>query len=179
MHDRHVEHAVEASAHLAEPLGHVRAALTRDLGFLVASETVVDPTGRDRFESFLAVEIGSGTQVQQAIVGEVGPMAWTGDGVVVSVRWQPASHTHILPVFAGEFEFTADPPGSTVLLRGAYTVPLGPAGHVVDWAAGARLAERVLARHLESVAERIDQEARRSAASEQEQVGPGPENFLG
>ena len=174
-----MEHVVEASVHLAERLGHVRAALTRDVGLLVASGTVADAMGRDGFESSLAVEVGSGTQVQQAIVGEVGPMTWTDDALVVAVQWQPASHAHLLPAFAGEFELTADPPGTRVVLRGAYTVPLGPAGRVVDWAAGRRLAHRVLARHLESVAERIDQEARDAAASKQEPAGPGSENFLG
>jgi hypothetical protein len=174
-----VEHAVEASVHLAERLGHVRAALTRDVGLLVASGAVADATGRDRFESSLAVEVGSGTHVQQAIVGEVGPMTTRDDAVVVAVQWQPASHVHLLPAFAGEFELTADPPGTRVVLRGAYTVPLGPAGRVVDWAAGRRLAHRVLAKHLESVAERIDKKARHVAASRQEPAGPGSDYFLG
>jgi hypothetical protein len=174
-----VEHAIEASVHLAEPLGHVRAALARDVSCLVAAGTTADRLGRGRFESSLAVEIASGTQVQQAIVGEVGPMAWTDEALVVAVQWQPASHAHVLPAFAGEFELTAEPPGTRLLLRGAYTVPLGPAGRVVDWTAGRRLAQRVLTKHLESVAERIDQEARDGAASEQEPLGPGSENFLG
>ena len=174
-----MEHAIEASVHVAEPLRHVRAALTRDVGFLVAGETTADPQGRDRFESSLAVEIGSGTQVQQAIVGELGPMAWADDALVVPVQWQPASHAHVLPAFAGEFELTAEPPGTRVLLRGAYTVPLGPAGRIGDWAAGRRLAQRVLARHLDSVAERIEKEVSDAAVSEQEPHGPGSENFLG
>ena len=144
------------------------------MGLLVAAGTTAD-----RFESSLAIEIGSGTQVQQAIAGEVGPTAWTDDALVVPVQWQPTSHAHLLPAFEGQFELTADPPGTRMLLRGAYTVPLGPAGRVADWAAGRRLAQRVLTRHLESVAERIDQEARSAAASEQEQPGPASENFLG
>ena len=178
-HDHHVEHAIEASAHLAEPLRRVRAALARDVGLLMSTGTSADRLGGDRFESSLAIEVGSGTQVQQAIVGEVGPMEWVDDTVVVAVQWDPASHPHLLPAFSGRFELTADPPGTRVLLRGAYTVPLGPAGRVADWAAGRRLAHRVLTRHLESVAQRIDQEARGEAAAEQEQPGPATENFLG
>lgn len=178
-HDHHVEHAIEASAHLAEPFERVRAALTRDVGLLMSSGSSADRLGGDRFESSLAIEVGSGTQVQQAIVGEVGPMEWADDTVVVAVQWDPASHAHLLPAFSGRFELTADPPGTRVLLRGAYTVPLGPAGRVADWAAGRRLAHRVLTRHLESVGQRIDQEARSEAATQQEQPGPATENFLG
>lgn len=174
-----MERAIEASVHLAEPLSHVRGALHRDLGLLVAAQTTVDRSGHDRFESSLAVEIGSGTQVQQTIVGEVGPMAPSDDALVVPVQWQPASHEDVLPAFAGEFELRGEPPGTRVLLRGAYTVPLGAVGRVGDWAAGRRLAQRVLARHLELVAKRIDREARDAAAPEEEQGGPGPENFLG
>ena len=173
-----MEHAIEASAHLREPLDRVRAALALDLGLLVSPGTTTGPKGGDRFESSLAIEIGSGTQVQQAIVGEVGPMVQTGDALVVAVQWDPASHAHLLPSFSGRFELTADPPGSRIVLRGAYTVPLGPAGLVADWAAGRRLAQRVLTRHLESAADRIDQEARLAAPSE-EQPSPGSENFLG
>jgi hypothetical protein len=174
-----VEHAIEASAHLAEPLGHVRAALARDVGSLVLAATTADQPDRDRFESSLAIEIGSGTQVQQTIVGEVGPVARTDDAVVVAVRWQPTSHAHVLPAFAGEFELTADPPGTRILLRGAYTVPLGSAGRLADWAAGRRLAQRVLTLHLEKVGARLDQEASGEAASEPAQPAPGSENFLG
>ncbi|MGH9083917.1 MAG: hypothetical protein ACRDYW_00555, partial [Acidimicrobiales bacterium] len=116
-----MEHAIEASVHLAEPLGRVRTALTGDVGLLVSAATTADRLGRDRFESSLAIEIGSGTQVQQAIVGEVGPISWTDDALVVAVHWQPASHAHVLPAFAGQFELTAAPPGTRILLRGAYT----------------------------------------------------------
>lgn len=174
-----MEHAIESSVHLAEPLGHVRAALDRDVGVLVAAETTVDRLGNQRFESSLAVEIAAGTQVQQAIVGEVGRTTRTDDAIVVSVRWQPASHEHVLPAFAGEFELTSEPPGTCMLLRGAYTVPLGPAGRVGDWAAGRRLAQRVLDRHLVLLAERLEKAAGDAAESAQEPPGPGPENFFG
>ena len=174
-----MEHAVEASVCLSEPLRHVRLALTRDLGLLVAARTTADPSGRDRFESALAVEITSGTEVRQAIVGELGPAAWADGALVVPVLWRPAGHEHVLPGFAGEFELTTEPPGTRLVLRGAYTAPLGPVGRVGDWAAGRRVAARVLVGHLKWVAERIGGAARDAAASAQERLGPASENFIG
>jgi hypothetical protein len=175
-----MEHAVEVSVCLSEPLRRVRPALKRDLGLLVAARTTADPSGRDRFEGSLAVEISSGTTVRQAIAGELGPAAWADGALVVPVRWRPTSHEHVLPAFAGEFELTDEPPGTRLLLRGAYTVPLGPAGRVGDWAAGRRVATRVLIKHLEWVAERIDGATGDATASEHErQPSPGSENFIG
>jgi hypothetical protein len=174
-----VEHAIEAFVHLAEPLSRVRAAVTRDVGVLVASATTDDGGGRARFQTSLAIEIGAGTQVQQAIVGELGPLSRTEDALVVAARWEPVSHTHLLPAFAGAFELTADPPGTRLLLRGSYTVPLGPAGRVADWAAGRRLAKRVLTGHLDAVAVRLHAELLHAAPSEQEPSVPGSEYYLG
>lgn len=175
-----MEHAVEVSVCLGEPLGRVRPALTRDLGLLVEARTTADPSGRERFESGLAVEITSGTEVRQAIVGELGPATWADGHLGVPAHWRPAGHERLLPAFAGEFELTEEPPGTRLLLRGAYTVPLGAAGRAGDWAAGRRVAVRVLVGHLERVAERIDAAARDFAASQHErQLGPGSENFIG
>jgi len=174
-----MEHAVEASVCLAEPLRRVRPTLTRDLGLLVAARTTADPSGHHPFESALAVEITSGTRVQQAIVGELGPATWADGALVVPVGWHPASHEHVLPAFAGEFELTEEAPGTRLLLRGAYTVPLGPAGRAGDWAAGRRLARRVLVTHLEWIAERIDDAARAGPSEQEVQTSPSSENFIG
>ena len=175
-----MEHAVEVSVCLAEPLARVRAALTRDLGLLMAARTVADRSDRHRFESALAAEVAPGTTVREAIVGELGPAAWTDGVLVVPVQWRPASHEHVLPAFAGEFELTREPPGTRLLLRGAYTVPLGPAGRVGDWAVGRRVATRVLVGHLTWVAERLAGAVRDAPASESELTRrPGSENFIG
>jgi hypothetical protein len=175
-----MEHAVETSRRLRQPLGRVRRALTQDLGLLVAARTTSDPSGLERFESALAVEITSGTEVKQAIVGELGPVTWADGHLVVPVRWRPAGHEHLLPAFAGEFELTEGPAGTRLLLRGAYTVPLGAAGRAGDWAAGRRVARRVLTRHLDWVAERLDAAAR-DLAEPPEDAHPGPssENYIG
>jgi len=175
-----MDHAINASVCLGLPLGVVGPAVRRDLGLLVAARTTADPSGRHQFESALAVEVTSGTKVRQAIVGELGPGVWTAGGLVVPVRWRPASHEHILPAFAGEFELTDEPPGARLLLRGSYTVPLGPAGRAGDWAAGRRVARRVLVEHLEWVAGRIDEAAGDTAPSAPKvQPSPGSENFIG
>lgn len=180
-----MEHAIEASVRLTEPLRHVRAALTEEPGILVAADIAAGGRGRERFDGALAIELQGGTKVQQALVGELGPSVWTDDVLVLPVEWKPASHEHLLPTFVGEFECTADHPGCRLVLRGSYTVPLGPAGAVGDHLAGRRVAQRVLDDHLVLVAKRLDEAARRTGAAARERSpagsdeGPGPENYIG
>lgn len=177
-----MERPIEASVTLAEPLRHVRAALGAQPGIVVAASA---PDWRESgpYDGALAIEIGDGTRVVQTLTCDLGPSARDGDTVVLPVQWQPTSHAHVLPAFAGQFELTAAPPGTRLVLRGTYTIPLGPAGRVGDRVAGRRLAQRVLDGHLEAVAERIDQAAQEAAAAALKAPdpddGPGPENYLG
>lgn len=166
---------------LTEPLRHVRTVLAEEPGILVAADTTASGRGGGPFKGALAMEIGDGTKLEQALEGELGPLAWADDALVLPVRWQPASHEHLLPAFAGEFELTTQPAGTRLVLRGLYTVPLGPAGRVGDRVAGRRLAQRVLDGHLESVGVRLDEAARHAAAVAQERSGPAlaPETFIG
>lgn len=176
-----MEHAIETSARLTAPLRHVRTVVTEEPGILVAADATASGRGGGPFSGALAMDIGDGTKVEQAVVGELGPPLWADDALVVPVRWQPASHEHLLPAFAGEFELTASPTGTRLVLRGLYTIPLGPAGRVGDRVVGRRVAQRVLDGHLESVAARLDEAARHGAAAEQELFGPPPatETFIG
>lgn len=175
-----MERAIEASVRLAEPLRHVRTALTEQPGILVAALTITGGPDGSRFDAMLAIEIGDGTRVEQAVVGDLGGPEWTGETLVLPVRWHPATHEHVLPAFEGAFELTPEPPGTRLCLRGAYTVPLGTAGRVGDRIAGRRLAQRVLDHHLETVATHLDDAARH--ASQRPGAGPGgfgSENYIG
>ena len=175
-----MERAIEASVRLAEPLRHVRTALTEQPGILVAADRITGGVDGSEFDSVLAVDIGDGTKVEQAVAGALGVLSWTGATLVLPVRWHPATHEHLLPSFAGAFELIGDPPGTRLTLGGTYTIPLGPAGRVGDRIAGHRLAQRVLDHHLDAVAARLDDAARH--ASERPGAGPegfGSENYIG
>ncbi|MGK2948524.1 MAG: hypothetical protein ACSLFP_08110 [Acidimicrobiales bacterium] len=176
-----MEHAIEASVLLSEPMRHVQAALNEVPGILVGAEMGALGPGGDPFDGVLAVEVGGTTQVQQRVVGDLGPARSDPGGMTLPVRWEPAGHQHLLPAFAGTFEVTPQPPGTRLVLRGSYTVPLGPAGRLGDRVGGRRLAQRVVDHHLEAAGARLDAAARRvhDRSAPEPEDGPGSENFLG
>jgi hypothetical protein len=82
--------------------------------------------------------------------------------------WHPRSErgdlvpiAHMLPTFAGEIGLIIDAAGrQTLVLDGAYAVPLGPVGEAVDALLLGRLARRSAVVLLSDIASRLDQMTR-------------------
>lgn len=93
----------------------------------------------------------------------------------------------MFPSFVGEVAVSEARPGTVLVLRGTYTVPLGWIGRPGDVVAGRRLAHRVLCDHMDAVATLVDAAVTRQAASvgaRRADAAPdglalGPENFIG
>jgi len=167
---------------LEVPIHRARAALAASPGILVATDLPALGADPLPFEGALEVDLGATSGVRQDVTGELGPMTWDARHLTVAVHWEPTAHPHLLPTFVGFFEVMAEPPGSRLTLRGAYTVPLGPAGRVGDRVAGGRVAQRVLDHRLEDVARRLVDAARAIEPEPPEagiDPGTGSENYLG
>lgn len=107
--------------------------------------------------------------------------------VTLPLCWHATGHQRLFPVFEGELEASGYALGSTLTLRCAYTVPLGPVGGVGDRLAGKRLAHRSLTAFLEQTARRLDAEVARRFDAEGWHRAPypvsvrdiGPDNYIG
>ena len=157
-----MERAIEVSTTVRAPV----AACT-DLLSSCALALVGEPVAGDgsQVRIVLRVEGSHGLRgLHQAVACHVGTPRVHAGHVIVHVRWSPLGHERWLPSFDGELGVSASPTreGTTLRLRGCYTLPLGPLGHFGDGVIGHRVARRVLTSFLEDVAARIEQ----SVASE-------------
>lgn len=180
-----MEQAIETSVILQAPVGRVRRVLAEDPGIVVAAAG--EGTRRSRFQAVLSLDLGAGAAVQQEVIATVGPAAAAGGGFVLPLSWRPVGHERVFPSFVGEVVVSEARPGTVLVLRGTYTVPLGWVGRLGDAVAGRRLAHRVLTTHMDAVAQRLGEAVARQAAS----VGEYPidaaldgltvsaENFIG
>jgi hypothetical protein len=181
-----MEQAIEASVGLRAPLGRVRAVLTDAPGVVATTAPTNDERRARRFTSDLVIDLGAGTRAQQEVVVQIGLPVSTTHEILLPVHWEPTGHQHVLPTFEGELVATSGRPGTQLVLRGRYTVPLGWLGRFGDSVAGRRLARKVLGAYLEAVGERLVNEVARRASSPVSVRGPavtagavGSDYFIG
>jgi hypothetical protein len=183
----YMERTVEASTTVRAPFERAREVLVDDCGCVVA-ERVTPQERRDRcFHTVLGVEIGAGGGLHQEVVVDVGAARAIDASVVLPVRWHAAGRERLFPTFAGDLVVTGEDPGSRLVLRGTYAVPLGLLGRFGDGVAGRRLTHRSLSSFLEQAASRLDAEVDRRTASVAWHPAPYPvalreassENYIG
>lgn len=169
------------------PLERAREVLIGDPGCVVADTCSADDRKARCFHTSLGVEVGAGGSLHQEVLVAVGLARSRDDTITLPMRWNPAGHEHLLPSFEGELDVSRDGPGSRVVLRGAYTVPLGLLGRFGDGVAGRRLAHRSLGAFVGKAARRLDAEVNRRHESIAWHPAPYPvavyetpsENYIG
>jgi hypothetical protein len=156
---------IEASTTARAPIDQARGIIRDDVGCILAERCSPEDRKERRFHTSLAVEAAGGGGLHQEVVVEAGRPTPAETGVVLPVRWRAAGHERLLPTFDGALELQEDGLRTRLLLRGAYTVPLGVLGRVGDAVAGRKAAHQSLASFVEQVARRLDAEADRRMES--------------
>lgn len=111
---------------------------------------------RRSFDMSVAVDLGHGTVVAQAVTMHAGRVRDRDDGgVAMHVRWEP-QRAHLLPSFEGELRVLPADGRRTLELDGAYEIPLGGLGRLGDAAAGHVVAQRSLDRLVVGLGHHLD-----------------------
>lgn len=177
---------VEASTRLRAPVEQVREVLIGDPGAVITDRVTPEERRSRSFHTTLAVEVGGGG-VHHDVVIDLRVPESSERSVTLPVSWHATGHERLFPTFRGELEASRDELGTTLTLRGAYTVPLGAMGRLGERLAGKRLANQSLTAFLEQTARRLDDEVgrRTDTATWHPALYPvsvqqvGPENFWG
>lgn len=153
-----VRRTVEVSTAVRAPIGRATEVLVGEPGCVVAEGCTPEERRERRFSTTLGVDLGPGGHLDARVVVELGPARSDAERTTLPVRWRAAGWERMFPAFAGALEASRDGAGTTLVLRGTYTVPLGPLGGFGDGLAGRRVARRSLTAFLEQAARRLDAE---------------------
>ncbi|MGH9177481.1 MAG: hypothetical protein ACRD0N_02855 [Acidimicrobiales bacterium] len=177
---------VEASTKVRAPIERAREVLVGDPGAVVADQVTPDERKTKSFHTTLAVQVGGGGLHHDVVIDLRSPHS-EARAVSVPLSWHATGHQRLFPAFEGELEASGDELGSTLTLRGAYAVPLGPVGRVGERLAGKRVAHQSLVAFLEQSARRLDAEVARRFDAEGWHPAPyavsvreiSPDNYIG
>ena len=125
-----------------------------------------------RFPVEVTVDLRGGSAAGQRAIVELGLPRESGEAVVVDLIWRPVRDSRLLPIFDGSLELTPDGSHTRLHLCGTYRPPLGLVGALFDRIAGHRLARPSVAALLRTVAQRLDDEAFRTAPGARIVVNP-------
>jgi hypothetical protein len=147
-----MERNIEVSTRVPIGLEECRRAFAADALTLVG-----DPV--DGGDGAVRVELHTDPGLRQVVLCRVGRPRASSHEVRIHVRWRAISRERWLPAFDGELIVTDIGPGggSTLTLRGFYTVPLGALGGFGDGLIGHRIARKTLTTLLADVAARVDE----------------------
>lgn len=156
-----VRRTVELSTGLRAPLARAAEVLVGEPSTVVTDASTPEERRLRRLNSTLGVDLGPAGRLDARVIVEMGTVRAETDRTTVAVRWHAAGWERMFPAFAGVMEARKDGEATTLMLRGTYTVPLGPLGGFGDGLAGRRVARRSLTAFLEQAARRLDAEVDR------------------
>jgi len=159
-----MERNINAEATTRASVAGARRVLSDHPSSLVTRGFRSHADGPREFVTNLATSVGSGAAVEQRVTVAIGVPVPDDAGFLVTIAWQPTGHRRLIPSFTGVLSIVALGVQSRLTLRGAYRVPLGPAGRFGDRVIGHRLATRSVQELLDGIARRLEVEAAHQGA---------------
>lgn len=164
---------MELSTGLRAPIARAGEVLVAEAASVVTDESTPEERRLRRLNTTLGIDLGPAGRLEARVVVEMGTARADVDRTTIAVRWHAAGWERMFPAFAGVLEARKEGEAATLVLRGTYTVPLGPLGGFGDGLAGRRVARRSLTAFLEQAARRLDAEVdRRYSAAAPPAVSP-------
>lgn len=160
-----MDRRIEASTTIPAAQARVREILIEDPGSVLGDRVTAEQRREREFPLDLAVDVGGGTSLHQAVLLHVGAPTSVKDGLALPVRWKAIGRERLFPTFRGELRLGTARTGTLLQLTGSYTVPLGTFGRFGDGIAGRRVARRTLGALTEQIARRLDTEVARRLES--------------
>jgi hypothetical protein len=186
--DGTMQRAIEAAATTRVDFAPAREVVLDDPGVVFSDvRTAYERRARD-FRTELTIDLGSGASMHQEVRLQVDDPRLHGTGIVLPVRWRATGRERVLPAFDGELEVTAVRRGTSLRLKGTYTIPMGVVGWFGDAVGGRRVARRSLSVLVARLARQLETEVERrrdSLGSPREsnpvtmRVQEHPEMFIG
>jgi hypothetical protein len=154
---------LHAYSYAEVPFDDAIALLASDAQGLLQKATDASTDQGDRVLATLHLDIG-GFEISRDVVVEVGDFEPVGImRSVVPLRWRAARGHLLFPTVDARLEITAlslEPPLVQVTLTGTYEPPLGAFGELLDRAFDQRVAEVVIHRFVNEVADRLEHRVR-------------------
>jgi hypothetical protein len=158
--DGTMRRVIEAAATTRAPFETVRGVVLNDPGVVFSDARTDEHRPRD-FRTELTIDLGSGASVHQEVRLQLDDPQLHDAGVVLPVRWRATGRERVLPAFDGALEVTAVRRGTSLRLKGTYTIPMGVVGRFGDAVGGGRVARSSLSALVERLAQRLETEVER------------------
>lgn len=166
---------MELSTGLRAPMARAAEVLVAEPASVVSDHSTAAERRQRRLNTTLGIDLGPAGRLDARVVVEMGTARVEVDRTTVAVRWHAAGWERMFPAFAGVLEARKEGEAAILVLRGTYTVPLGPLGGFGDGLAGRRVARRSLTAFLEQAARRLDAGVdRRYSAASPPPISPYP-----
>jgi hypothetical protein len=185
-----MQRAIEAATTSRVAFAPARGVVLDDPGVVFGDARTADEGRPRHFRTELTIDLGSGASVHQEVMLQLEDPQLHEAGVVLPVRWRATGRERVLPAFDGALELTPVRRGTSLRLKGAYTIPMGVVGRFGDAVGGRRVARRSLSALVERLARRLQTEVERRrdwsgwqpeshAVTMQEQAHEHPEIYIG
>jgi hypothetical protein len=153
--------AIEAAAMTRVAFAPAREVVLDDPGVVFSDARIAYERHPRNFRTELTIDLGSGASVHQEVRLQLDDPQLHETGIVLPVRWRATGRERVLPAFDGALEVTAVRRGTSLRLKGTYTIPMGVVGRVGDAVGGRRVARKSLSVLVGRLARRLETEVER------------------
>jgi hypothetical protein len=159
--DGTMQHAIEAATTTRVDFAPVREVVLHDPGVVFSDARNADERRPRDLRTELTIDLGSGASLHQEVRLQLDDPQLHETGIVVPVRWRATGRERVLPAFDGALEVAAVRRGTSLRLKGTYTIPMGIVGRFGDAVGGRQVARRSLSVLVGRLARQLETEVER------------------